>query len=164
MPKGVYPRRPRGAPEPSAAEQLVAGLVRRPNGCLEWTGGTDGWGYGHFTVGGKQVLTHRAAWELANGPIPDDLHVLHHCDNPPCCDTERCLFLGTSADNMADMAAKGRSHTNGNEAKTHCPEGHEYTEANTYTYRNMRSCRKCGRARQARCRARRRNSRLPLPG
>lgn len=31
--------------------------------------------------------------------------------------------------------------------RTHCPQGHEYTEANTYMYRGSRSCRECHRER-----------------
>lgn len=92
----------------SVGERLAVGLVRALNGCLEWTGATNPAGYGLINVDGKAVLTHRLAWTLANGPILDGLHVLHHCDNPPCGETETHLFLGTDADNRADMAAKGR--------------------------------------------------------
>jgi transposase-like protein len=30
-----------------------------------------------------------------------------------------------------------------NSKKTHCPQGHLYSEENTYTYRGARYCKKC---------------------
>lgn len=51
---------------------------------------------------------HHVAWVLTHGPIPDGFFVLHKCDNHPCCNPDH-LFLGTQADNMTDMAEKGRS-------------------------------------------------------
>jgi hypothetical protein len=135
------------------AERLADGLERKPNGCLEWTRCvTVRSGYGRINIAGRGVVvTHRFAWEVVNGPIPDGLNVLHHCDNPPCCETdptdgypEGHLFLGTHADNMADMVAKGRSGTRPGSAITHCPDGHEYTPENTYVSPDGgRSCRAC---------------------
>lgn len=141
--------KPRLIPTPS--ESLAAGLERKPNGCLEWTGCTNEAGYGRLRSSGQKFKAHRLAWMLVNGIIPDGLNVLHHCDNPPCCETtpsatypDGHLFLGTHADNVADKMAKGRNRTNGNEKKTHCPKRHEYTPENTYVYPNgRRSCRKC---------------------
>lgn len=52
-------------------------------------------------------MTHRLAYEMCIAPIPRGLHVLHRCDNPPCCNPDH-LFLGTIADNNADKVAKGR--------------------------------------------------------
>lgn len=60
--------------------------------------------------GGKGVYAHRAAWEIANGPIPDApaILVLHKCDNPSCINPDH-LFLGDYVDNALDMVAKGRA-------------------------------------------------------
>ncbi len=76
--------------------------------CWPWRGGKNGDGYGAIKVNGVEMKAHRYAWILANGPIPDGLHVLHSCDNPPCCNPSH-LFLGTIADNNRDRHAKGRS-------------------------------------------------------
>ena len=75
--------------------------------CLVWTSRCDKDGYGRFRSAGRDVGTHRLAWEFEHGNIPDGLLVLHRCDNPPCVAVGH-LFLGTNADNMADRNAKGR--------------------------------------------------------
>lgn len=67
-------------------------------------------GYGDFWLNGDMVLAHRAAYELLVGPIPDGMRVLHRCDNPPCVNPEH-LWVGTDADNVADMVRKGRNRS-----------------------------------------------------
>ena len=98
-------------PPMSIAERLAAGLERKPNGCLEWTGTTTKAGYGHLSVVGTLIYTHRLAWGLAHPDEPLPPVVRHYvCDNPPCADVEH-LLPGTKADNSADMVAKGRGHS-----------------------------------------------------
>jgi len=117
--------------------------------CLLWGGCLDGAGYGQITVQGRDERVHRVAWVERHGPIPAGLMVLHRCDVRPCI-ADWHLWLGTRADNMADMVAKGRAGS-GHGAETHCPSGHAYDEANTYRrpstgYRQCRQCRDAARS------------------
>ena len=66
--------------------------------------------YGRWACStGKLILAHRLSWMMFVGPIPDDLCVLHHCDNPSCVNP-RHLWLGTRTDNNADRDSKGRQN------------------------------------------------------
>ncbi len=94
-----------------------------PDACWEWRGRRNGKGYGSFsprrkTTKRKNLLCHRIAYSLERSPLPPGLCVLHHCDNPACCNpSSKHLFLGTQADNMADRYSKGKLTTgeqNGN--------------------------------------------------
>lgn len=100
---------------PEALTQRFWQHVVKSDGCWEWTGHRVGQvgrnNYGEMALPGQRhngIRAHRFSWELHYGPIPDGLWVLHRCDNPPCVRPDH-LFLGTRADNLADMVAKGRA-------------------------------------------------------
>lgn len=145
---------------PPLSERVAAKLVATPTGCIEWRGATDPSGYGQIRVGGRRgqlVQVHRLVWEIAHGSIPDGVHIMHRCDNPPCARLSH-LIAGDAPTNMADKSDKGRHH---NQRKTHCVHGHEFTPENTIPMRTQtgrpgRRCRTCKNLTQSQYDARRR--------
>jgi HNH endonuclease len=113
-------KRPQHLRGTSLERRLKAHLVVDPDtGCHIWVGSKKAKRYGNL-----QISSHRLAWELANGPVPEGMHVLHRCDTPACCNPDH-LFLGTQTDNMTDKMRKGRSRngrTGKLKAPTHSPQ------------------------------------------
>ena len=80
--------------------------------CWVWMACKNKKGYGLFGCKGKGYLTHRVAWVLANGQIPqggsgNGICVCHRCDVRDCVNPAH-LFLGTDTDNARDRDNKGR--------------------------------------------------------
>lgn len=133
--------------QPASAKSRVATFwtrVEKTGNCWIWTGRTLPTGYGRFWLTGREVYSHRFAWEMAHGAIPVGMSVCHTCDNPSCVRSDH-LFLGTQKDNMADAKAKGRIR-NQNSDKEQCRYGHQFTAENTFVdKRGSRRCRTCMR-------------------
>jgi len=110
------------------------------SGCWVWTGPKDDKGYGRLSLRGVPKKAHREFYEVLRGTIPVGFELDHLCRNRPCVRPDH-LEVVTHQENMR----RGAWAT-----KTHCPHGHEYSKENTYTHRNRRFCRTCGRIARAR--------------
>lgn len=109
-------------PKPKPLLERLMSRVNKTDTCWLWTGCVNIHGYGKIGIPGLgqgvTTATHRLAWKLLRGPIPEGINVCHHCDNPPCCNPDH-LFLGTQKDNLQDMGKKGRHPGPGFFGETH---------------------------------------------
>lgn len=99
-------------------------------------------GYTQFVYpGGRHTQTHRAAYELFVGDIPEGLVIDHLCRVPACCNPDH-LEPVTHRTNMRRGTAPSAVTANTNR----CKRGHELTADNTYRKRNgERNCLLCKR-------------------
>lgn len=146
---------PRGQRIPPHVRALSK--TEQGDGCWEYGGKIGNRGYGLVFIETlpdgreKWALAHRVVYEGMVGPIPEGMFLCHHCDNRKCVRPDH-IFVGTDADNKADMYAKGRhphGETHWKSKVTHCPQGHPYSGDNLYI-RNCgrRMCRACNNERR----------------
>jgi len=127
-----------------AIDRLNSKTVKK-KGCWNWTGAKEFHGYGQIWYLDRIWVASRLAYTLYVGSIPNGLHVLHSCDNPPCTNPKH-LFLGTMSDNLRDCVRKGRHACI---RRTHCPRGHPYNKENTQINKTVkgtgtqRVCKEC---------------------
>lgn len=126
--------------------------VEKTDSCWNWTAYTSKLGYGQYGYKGKLSSPHRLSYEYFNGKIPKGMDLDHICRNPSCCNPKH-LQVVTHQENVRRGLA-GFVTGLRQRAKTHCPQGHEYTLKNTYIYpiTGKRACRTCFRLRATKLR------------
>lgn len=138
-------------------ERIAATVIVDDSGCWLWQKAKNKEGYGIINIRGRGArLAHRVAYETFIGPIPEGLQVDHECHNQDksCqggsgCAHRRCL----NPEHLRTLTGRanvlrGRTIAAINAAVTHCPQEHKYTPENTRTYRGLRYCKACHRARE----------------
>ena len=127
-------------------EERLWERVVKTDGCWLWTGCLRPDGYGVIGAAGGRgagvVRTHRLAYELVVGPIPDGLALDHLCCNTVCCNPAH-LDPVTTEENTRRGTAR----------RTHCRRGHPFTPENTIVRPLGRECRRCRRWRKSAARA-----------
>lgn len=107
-----------------------------PNGCWEWTGALNNYGYGAFSIGRPMYPAHRVAYVLILGPVPSNHPLDHLCRNRKC----------VNPDHLDAVPQKINMQRGWWGTKEHCIHGHLYTPENTYVatdgHRTCRTCRK----------------------
>jgi hypothetical protein len=104
-------------------------------------------GYGHIRRNGIKIKAHTAVYELLIGPKPTgDLEPDHTCQSENCVNPFHLEWVS-----HRENVLRGSSLAARRAKVTHCPQGHEYTEENTYLYitadGERRYCRTCLRER-----------------
>lgn len=131
-------------------------------GCWEWQGAASSAGYGKIMTGSRSdgsrryAPAHRWAYEFCVGPIPDGLQLDHLCRNPSCVNPDHLEPVTNRENTLRGNAPIRMREANPGaafqSAKTHCPQGHIYDDANTRwtsatgNHSATRHCRTCNKA------------------
>lgn len=130
-----------------------------PDACWPWLGPVSSQGYGRVRTGGQgspMAGAHRMAFILANPDAAEPEAVDHRCHDPKICaggtdcpHRRCCNPAHLVAATLAENSAVDRQWTKAQ--LTHCMQGHEFTDANTYRWTDSdgyprRRCRICAAA------------------
>lgn len=116
-------------------------LHKGMSNCWVWTGCTDGYGYGTFSIGGSRSKqsnrgAHRVAFFMINGYWPPE-EIDHQCHVRAC----------VRPDHLKKVAHKANTR---NRAVKVCRKGHKMEDPNLYYYGKKddrkRRCKACMRA------------------
>lgn len=116
--------------------RIINGIeINKKTNCWEWQRAKNIHGYGTITINRATRTVYREMYKLINGEITDELHVLHDCDNPSCCNPKH-LHLGTISDNMKECYDRGRSKLRPVSLRGTKNPNHKITELDVIKIRN----------------------------
>ena len=116
--------------------------VERTESCWLWTAALNmpeemNGGYGYW----NNRVAHRLAYEQLVGPIPEGMVLDHLCRVRRCVNPEHLEVVDRRTNNRRGVGFAGQ-----NAAKTHCPQGHPYSEENLVNLASgFRRCKQCKR-------------------
>lgn len=109
--------------------------------CMPWPAAKVS-GYGVININGKPRKAHRVIYENHKGPIPDGLVLDHLCRNHKCVNPDHLEAVTQKINTIRGIGPSAM-----NSKKTHCKNGHPFSDENTRapTGRVHRTCRTCVR-------------------
>ena len=128
----------------AAITRFWSKVLRTPS-CWLWLGGRTKRGYGAYFNDNTQMLAYRFAFIVSRGSVPEGMVLDHLCRVKHCVNPDH-LEAVTQRVNVL----RGDAPAAINARRTHCSEGHELSDANTYESsrrRGWRICRPCARRR-----------------
>jgi hypothetical protein len=118
-------------------------IINKENNCWEWQGSLDKDGYGYFKIRNKQerkrYRSHRVLYDFFKGITNNSMVIDHECKNRKCCNPDHLREISTYENLMSNSNGIGSV----NSKKTHCKNGHEFTDLNTYVWKKERHCKTC---------------------
>lgn len=108
--------------------------------CWPWRGAKTTKKYGKFSIGGKIYQAHRISYLVFIGPVPDGLVIDHLCRNRSCINPRHMEAVSSRENTLRGYGPAGL-----NSKKTHCPQGHPYSDENTRILprKGGRRCKAC---------------------
>lgn len=129
----------------SLEERLLARRIKTANGCWEYDGYHDKFGYGRMARNRRMPRVHVVSYETFVGPVPAGLQVDHLCCNKGCFNPEH-LEAVTCSENVQRAYANG---LHPDRKRSHCFRGHALIPENLYIDpAGKRHCVQCRRDRQ----------------
>ncbi len=133
------------------AERFQRKVSVLDSGCWQWMGTIHKHGYGRFyDQKNHAVRAHRWAYSSWIGPIPDGMTVDHTCHDPKdCAGGYSCVHRScVNPGHMQIVTIQDNLKRRASVIVTHCPNGHEYSDENTYVSKaGTRQCVTCNRDR-----------------